>query len=304
MLGLNNRRHPMRPALIVLTAISLSSLPACTQAGKTGAAGQTPAPVVVVNGVTISELDIEIALRQGKHTAEMTPESRANTIETLIRQELIRQRARKLGLENDEQIQPRLALIAAQQLAAERALLGDAFFRKEVATKATVSDEEAQKYFEENFDKLATEFHIFQILYKNDEASAVAARMALDSGKTFEEVAAQRFANLPPSHSTPWDLGFLHWTQMPAEWRPIVSSMEKGAVSEIIRGTGNRTWILKLVDKRRNDLLDFNAEKPVIGEFLRGGKMEEIREKAVQDLRNSAKIVYAKSTQPKPAPEN
>ena len=251
-----------------------------------------PAAVAVVNGVPITEADVEIAMRRVQHSDSKSPETRKAVIENIVREELVRQAAVKNGYDNLPERREHSLKIFAAFMAAQRADMADAFFSKQLAVKAKVSDEVIRKYFEAHGEELRAEFHLYQIMLKKDEAAIQAMKQELDSGTPFEEVAAKRFPDLPKSANRPWDLGYLRWSQLPAEWRGVVGKLQPGEVSDIIRGAGQRFWIVKLIAKRTNDKITPEGEKAIIEEILQREKLEELRTRSMDELRKSATITY------------
>jgi parvulin-like peptidyl-prolyl isomerase len=263
-------------------------------------AGSGQAEVLAtVNGARITKLDLEQRMRQsGGHSSKAPPVSTAGVLDTVIRDELVRQRAVELGLDQDASYQKKLEEIQAQLAAMERRELADLFFQKEVVEKVKVSDDDARKYFEQNAAKVKTELHVFQLLYNRDEAAANAALAEIRGGASFESVAAKRFPGLQEIARKPWDLGFLRWNQMPEQWWGVVFDMEPAKVSEIIRGEDGRFWILKVVERREITDLKFEDVKPRIMAVLQRERTEARRAELFKELRDKAKIDYAAGSAP------
>jgi peptidyl-prolyl cis-trans isomerase C len=265
---------------------------------KTAQPSVTPVDIAAtVNGVPISEAEIEFKLKKNKHIAEATPEARKNVLNAVVQEELVFQRAAKLGFEADASYQEALRHIEAQSRALKREELGKVF-QRELSKNVTVSEEEAQKYFE-SATLIRTELHVWQILAR-DEGALQQALRDIQGGKPFEEVAAGRFPKIPETGPKPWDLGYLKWQFVPISWRDVVNNMKIGEVSGIIRGQGRdkgRFWIIKIIDRREDPKVTFDAIKPTIIGVLRNEKFDALLEQTRQDLWNTAKVDYSS---PKP----
>lgn len=289
------RRLPLLATLAVtLGATALgcggsASPPPPAPAGKP-AATPTAGVLATVNGVAITETDLGLEKSSAHAKEEAAGDQRTAVLETIVRQELIAQRAAELGLDKDPSYLEGLRKAEAQLAAARRRGLSELFFRKELEKKAEVTPEEAKQYFAANEQKIRTEVHIQQILLR-DEARIEQARKEILEGKPFEEVAAAQFPKIPEG-TKPWDLGYLGWTQLPEAWRDVVATMKKGETSGVIKGPKNRFWLLQVVDSRQNAGLTVEAILPALANSLKGAKLEAVRESTDKELRARAKIVY------------
>ena len=292
------------PALL-LSVLTMTACKAVAPGSREDPAGGSVAPpsvtttpseeegaLALVNGVPITDADVDQALRSKAkgHSPELDPKARASVVETLIRQELVYQRAKSLGLDKNERYQAELRRLEAAARAFRRQGVQEAFYRHEMETRVKVTDEEARAFFDENTDRLATEVHILQILARTEDDITEAERK-LKAGEAFEDVVAARFRTIPPSGPKPWDLGFIRWKQMPEPWRDVVFELEPGSVSGILRGTNSRFWILKVLDKRKVPDATFEALKPMIMADLEASKLREARSAIDRELRDAATII-------------
>lgn len=266
-----------------------------TSNGGSAAAGPTGEGANVlatVNGVPITEEDVRLKLARDSHETEITPKRTRNVLESLVRQELVRQRAVELGLDGDPRYREKLRPVQAQLSAFEREQLGERFFLEEIVNKAEVSEADARRHFEKNADRFRTEFHVLQILYKGDRAQAEKDLADLRAGMTFEEVSRRRFPNLPESAGEPWDLGYLKWPQIPEAWRETIVKMKPGELSGLISGPRERFWIIKLIDERENASIKFETHRAAIVESLKAEAVEARRAMIEDELQRKAAIVY------------
>jgi EpsD family peptidyl-prolyl cis-trans isomerase len=264
---------------------------ACTQ-GSSSPVGKSSSPLVVsVNGVALTEADVQLALKPVSHGGEAsTAERRKAVIAGLVREELARQKALELGLEPEGAAADEVGRLEVALNAARRHALAEAYFTKQVLKKAEPTEQEARQYFEANAAMLKTEFGLQQIFVR-DEAAITQAQAELAKGTPFEEVARRQYPGLPEGVGLPWELGFLSWKQLPEPWRAVLQTMQPGQVSPVLKGPGGRFWIIKLLERRPRPEVSFEELKPLIVEDLKRSRLEQLTQQSEQELRKSARIV-------------
>ncbi|HSM91957.1 MAG TPA: peptidylprolyl isomerase [Anaeromyxobacteraceae bacterium] len=284
------------PAVLWVAVVSVASLAACRggQAASPRPAPEGPRVLATVNGVPITEGDVGQRVRVGVsgqvagHAA-----SSPNVLQTIVREELIFQRSLQLGLDQDEAYRRKLDDLEAQLRTFRRQEMA-ARFRRHVQERAAVTDAEAREYYEKNATTIGTRFHVLQIFYKGKLAEITRDRQEIAGGAPFEEVASRRFTGLPASGKAPWDLGELRWSQLPPAWRGVVDRMEPGQVSEILKGEGDRLWVIKLVGRTLDPAVSFEGERERIAELLRQQKAADLYASALAEMTGKALVVYAK----------
>ena len=250
--------------------------------------------LALVNGKPITEEDVDLELRRGKRgDAPASDELRRTVLETIIRDELVRQRAVELELDQNPHYQAGHRRAQATLDAFARKAMGDAFAKHGIAAKTTVSDDEARQYFDDNAARMRTELEVRQIL-RRDASKAEQDLEDLRAGAPFETVAARQFPKLPPTDRKPWELR-LRWNQVPDAWREALAKLEAGEISDVIRGPSRRYWIIQLLSSRENPQITFESVRPVIVDFLQTEKSRELRQATHRSLRESARIEYARS---------
>jgi parvulin-like peptidyl-prolyl isomerase len=313
LLTVDRRRHTacgVRPLLLVSFLIAAAACARTKSETKSSDAGSsTAAPssaqiVARVNEVPITELDLQLRSKPPSgHTGAPPPASGPALLETVIRDELIRQRAAELGLDRDPGYQKKLQEMEAGLAAFKRREMTELFLQREINDKAAVSEQEAREYFEQHARDIRSELHVMQLLFNRDEAAARAASDEIKRGASFEEVAERRFVGLPENVKAPWDLGSLKWNQIPEAWWGVIFQMKPGDVSDVVSGEG-RHWVLKLVARRELADASFDEVKPRIESVLRRKKVEERRAAVLEELRKKADVVYEKPLAvPGPAPQ-
>jgi parvulin-like peptidyl-prolyl isomerase len=283
-------RTPTVPLLVVVTIAALAGCGERRRPADAGASGV----VATVNGVALTDRDLEHRARGAATAGAPGHEAAAaNVLETLVRDELVAQKAVELGLDRDEEYRRRLQDLEAQLHAFQRQQLA-VLLRSHVRERAAVTEAEARAWFDRNADSVRARLHVLQILRKGDRAEIVRDREDVVAGTPFEEVAARRFPGLPASVRAPWDLGELHWSQLPPAWRGVVDRLEPGQVSEVVEGENDRFWVLKLAGKRIDPGITFETEKDRIVETLRQRKAQELYDGMLAEMKGKARVVYTR----------
>jgi len=243
-----------------------------------------------VNGVEIRDSDVLLALEASAHGApEVTDTRRRNVLTRLIGEELRAQEARRLGLDGVAAVQEALRSLRARVRAAERELLSQRLLTEARKASLRVTDDELRAWYDANQVRIQTLHHVRQILRRSPEAAAQ-ARVALDAGRSFDEVAAENFPSLPPNRAVPWDLGPLRWSQVPTSWWPALDALEPGQTSGVIAGPRDRYWIIELVERRVDPDLTLENLAQVLRAELQKERKLELRSTLDAELRERAEI--------------
>lgn len=286
------KRIPVSLIAVVLMATLFSC------AGKKEASQKTDGDVqgkilATVNGVPITEYDVDLNVKRVVHGERVTPEATHNVLQVLVRNELIYQQSLELGIDNNQEYRRKLYEAEAQFRDYKRKEISP-LYREYIKNKAVVTDSEVKEYFEKNSKKIQTKFHLGQIYYRGEEARIAEDYKELKSGKSFEKVASRRFPNLPKGMNAPWDLGYLRWSQIPAFWQDSIDRLKPGQVSDIIKGPNERFWVIKLIDSKVDPNITFATEKENIAEILRRQKTDELSEAMLDQMRKKSKIIFPK----------
>lgn len=180
-------------------------------------------------------------------------------------------------------------MIEEQLAEAKRQHLAELYYAHQ-AKVVEVSDADARAYFDAHAEEMRAEVHVQQILVRT-QAEAQAARDRIVGGAPFVEVAKDRFPGIPDGQ-TPWDTGFLHWNQIPDQWRPVLATLAPGQPSEVIAGPKDRYWVIEVVETREDPSITFDNYKPTIVGVLRDERTSHLHEEADEELMNGATVVY------------
>lgn len=223
------------------------------ESGDRGAGGV----LARVNGAPITKADVRAAMDTRKRTLHGGSGGGAAVLEALITGELIAQKAESLGLQRDREYQQELERMRAQMAAFRRQRLR-ALYMRHLQDEVAMSEEKARAIYDRDRAKLGAQYHVMQILSR-DEREIATAYDQLQKGKPFAEVAAAGFGD--KVDGTPWDLGFLRWEQLPDAWRPALATLAPGSFTPILKGPRQRAWIVLLVAKREGDPPPFDTVK-------------------------------------------
>jgi len=279
---------------LLIAIVLIAPLIACREKRETKqeADGAQVKVLATVNDVPITVQDVQQSLkRTSAHGEGVNPETAKNILNTLVRDELIYQSSLELGLEKNQEYIKKLKEAEAQLKAFKRQEMS-ALWLNQARSKVAVTDLEAQAYFEKNGAKIRTKYRLWQIFYKNNHPQITKDYQDLKNGMPFEKVALRRFPNLPKDIKAPWEMGYLHWHQIPEPWQGIIDRLETGKISDIITGAGDRYWVIKLVDKVVDPQITFATEKVKIVEVLKKKKTDELYENMLSQARAKAKIVF------------
>ncbi len=250
--------------------------------------------VATVDGAKITRLDVRTAMaNQPELLTGVPPLSAEATLEQVIDLEVLAQRARAAHLEQGAAFREERARRMAQFDAWEREELGQLYEREEATHLPPVTEAQARQYFDANAPRLRAETRVGRIVL-HDEVTAEAALRDLRAGASFDEVAARELPATEDRASKPWELAFLGRDQMPEQWPAVLDGLEVGQTSEVIPGGGTRFWILKVLERRDNPSLTFEAVLPQVARRLHAEDETAARDRTRRDARAAAHVVYAR----------
>lgn len=304
----------MNPStLFVLGTFGLLASCSCSSRNTRPASPQPPAPpptvavggdvLATVNGVPIMRADLAVATASlaAGHGGDAPP-TEEETLERIIREEVLAQRAMAAHLDGDAEYREELARREAQLAAWKRERLADLFHLREASRPSLITEADERRYYDANAARIRTEVRVSQIMLR-DEARANEALRDLHGGATFDSIAARQFPVLPDRASRPWELPFLPWNQVPEPWLPVIDGIAVGQTSDLIRGPGGRFWIIEVLERRENPAQTFEATRPVIATLLREQSASGARTRLEQEARQAATVVYSHPPTPEPSPE-
>jgi len=316
---------------IALTGTAFSAEKKKATAKKTEVVSATPANVVAkVNGIPITRAELDRAtkfmLAQSRNKNELTAEQKKNAdsavLEQLISAELLYQAGKKLKIADvDSRIAAQLKLGKSKfpSTAAYDKALKDSgltekeleeFARKEIyinnlieqeiASKVTISDDEAKKFYDENTDKFKQSesvqaSHILigvdpKLTAEEKAKLKEKAEALLKRAKAGEDFAALAKDNSTcPSKAQGGNLGFFGKGQMVPEFEKAAFSLKPGEISDVVE-TKFGYHIIKVTDKKAEGTVAFSDAKNDIVNYLKIQKIQQNISAFVDKLRKEAKV--------------
>ncbi|MDD5285613.1 MAG: peptidylprolyl isomerase [Desulfuromonadaceae bacterium] len=282
--------------------------------------------VARVNGIAIDAIEMrrakKVMFRGQEVPAEQLAEIDKQVLDQLLSAELLYQAAAKLEIKDlDKQIDAGLAQ-AKKRFSKEedfvkairgmemdekalreytrRDLLISNFIESAIAPKVKVTEEEARSFYTQNPDKFARgeSLRASHILIGVDEkASAEDKKKARDKAEKLRKDVAEGadFATLAKANSTcpsskqGGDLGFFGKGQMVPPFEKAAFALKPGGISDVVE-TQFGYHIIKLIEKKPAETVQFKEAQARIEEFLKGQKINAAVREYISEARKRAKI--------------
>jgi peptidyl-prolyl cis-trans isomerase C len=289
--------------------------------------------VARVNGVDISSAELKraskvmLAGQRGVQlTADQQKELETQAIQQLVSAELLYQSGQKLEYKDiDKQIEAKLAqgrskftneqdfLKAIKELEMDekdlkdytrRDLIITNFVEKAIVPKVTISEADAQKFYEQNPDKFTKPESVraSHILIGADaKATAEEKKKAREKAEKLRKDLAggADFAKLAKDNSTcpssqqGGDLGYFGKGQMVPAFEQSAFSLKKDEISDVVE-TQFGYHIIKQIDKKAAEKVGFKEIRTKIEDFLKNQKIGSAVNEYLAEVRKTAKIEILK----------
>ena len=266
------------------TSLLAASLLLCVAVAPVGGAlaQSTAAPsnrvVATVNGETITEADVALAMEDLQTQSPNLPPDRLQGIATdfLIEVKLAAQAAKAEKFEETDDYKRKLAY-ARERILMERLL--------SKSSAAATTDAAVKAFYDEQVKQLkpVEEVRARHILVPTeDEAKAIAER--LKAGEDFAKLASE-LSKDPGSGKQGGDLGFFSKEQMVPEFSETAYSLKPGDTSAPVKSQFG--WhIIKLEERRTRPIPAFADVKDRLAEALARKAQSDV----IAELRKTAKI--------------
>lgn len=238
--------------------------------------------LAVVGGMPISEDDVnEYLARLGQRgQGYNNPEGRKVILEQLIGNKLLLLEAKRNLFEAEPAFKAELAKLK------DNLLIN--YASDKVISAVTVSDKEAEEYYEANKERFVSgeSVNASHILVATEE-EALAILAKIKSGETDFESAAKEFSTCP-SGQQGGSLGDFGRGQMVPEFDTAVFEMQVGEITQTPVKTQFGYHLIKLNAKNESQAMSFADVK----EELKGGLLGQKRQKAYESKINQLKILF------------
>src|SRR5882762_2594965 len=262
-------------SVLIALVIALSS---CGKAGVKSS-GQIAAKV---NGDEISVHQINSAIARSKDIPQHeAKQAAAETLERIIDQELLVQKALKEKLDRDPQVMQAIE-------DAKRQILARAYIERAAAASSTEGSEEIRKFYQENpalFERRRI-YRVHELVVVVPREKLDALKTATAGAKSLQDVTAwlksQKLVFQVAMSNRPAE-------QIPLEILPQVSEMREGQVAVIPTSRG--ASIVQLLQAQEASLSEQQAT-PIIEQYLHSRKQLAVAQAEVKRLREQARIEY------------
>lgn len=257
-------KNAFRAPALALAGLLLLAAPAVAQAPE-----NDPGRVVARAGaVEITQADLDVALADPSLALQNVDEAqrRETLIAYLVDLKLGARAAIEAGIADTPEFERRLAYFR------EKLLLDD-YLEARVAEQVT--EEAARALYDQTMANVQPEDEVRarHILVPDEEAAqAVVARLA--AGEEFEAVAREASQD-PGSAASGGDLGYFTRQRMVAPFAEAAFALEAGQVSDPVQ-TQFGWHVIKVEDRRAQELPAFEAMRPQIDNFLARRAQQEL----------------------------
>ena len=241
--------------------------------------------VAKVNGQEITESDLAFAALDFQEQLARVPEAnrRQTIIDLLIDTIVFADAAKEQNLEQNETFEKRMAFL-------RRRALRNAYFAEVVEKSVTEADVKARYESEIAQITPSEETRARHILLKTeDEAKEIIKE--LDGGADFTELAIAKSTG--PSGPSGGDLGYFTRDRMVKPFADAAFTMDVGTHSQAPVQTQFGWHVIKVEDRRSQELPSFETVKTQVREIVVSEKLQA----ALKELKDKADIEIIKPTQ-------
>jgi len=263
-------------SVLIALVVALSS---CGKADVKKTSGQI---VAKVNGDEISVHQINSAMARGNGIPpDEAKQAAAQTLERIIDQELLLQKALKDKLDRDPQVMRSIE-------EAKRQILAHAYIERAVAASSTESREEIRKFYQKNpalFERRRI-YRVHELVVVAPREKLDALRAATAGAKSLQDVAgwlkSQKLVFQVAVSNRPAE-------QIPLNILPQVFEMHEGQIAVIPTSRG--ASVVQLLQAQEASLSEQQAI-PIIDRYLQSRKRLAVAQAEVRKLREQARIEY------------
>lgn len=195
-----------------------------------------------------------------------TPEGKKKLIQELVNQELFYLDAIENKLDQEEEFKSHMEKIKSDIL--KQYAISTLF--KDIK----VTEDEAISYYKQNEEQFTnSESARASHILIEDEEKAKSVLGEIESGLPFEE-AAKKYSSCP-SKQQGGDLGYFTRGSMVPEFEEVAFEMEKGQISVPVK-TQYGYHLIKLIDKKQEEVKSFDEVKVQLGQQLLNHKQEHV----------------------------
>jgi peptidyl-prolyl cis-trans isomerase C len=251
---------------------------------KSGGGALGAGVLAQVNDARLTEADLQ-QLIPNELRESITGAEIREILDRWVRTELLYQRARSEGLDDN-------AAVAARLHELQRDLLADELLQRELAQRVKVGNEELQEYYRAHQAEYTQELQLKHILVDTREEAEQIVVM-VRNGAVFEELARARSRDASAPRGG--DLGFLGKGAMNPAFDPHVFAAVPGAVVGPIATTFGFHVVKVAARRPAAEPLSFEAVRDEILHSLLLEKQQAAQQQIFEEMRRGAQVQVATS---------
>jgi len=236
--------------------------------------------IVADKSITIKDFKTKFS-KLPKHYQAVAEKNKKNLLDDMIVESLFLEDAVRKGIDNDKEIKDIL-------VEARKKIIIAKFVKTEVDDKVEVSEDEMKSFYEEHKDEFKSPemWRASHILVASEgEARDVLSELSKD--RSFEDIA--RAKSIDATSSRGGDVGYFRLGQVVPEFENTCLNLNVGQTSAIVH-TQFGYHIIKLTDKKNEDLEPFESAVPKIENALKLKKRNELFDKLVVSLKEKYRV--------------
>lgn len=273
----------IQSGLLLISAASLLALGACNARKDDKPAAATGPAEATVNGVAISQGQVDAVIKQRSNGQPVPPEARKALVDSLVLQAVVAQEAVKQGLDKSPDYLNQMETVRQSALANA--------YVEDWIKKNPVTDEMLKAEYDRlKASSAGTEYKARHILVEKEaDAKAIIATLK-KTPAAFEKLAKEKSKDTG-SKAGGGDLGWFDPQRMVPEFGAAVAKLEKGKFTEEPVKTQFGYHVIQLDDSRPIEPPPLDTVKAQLSQQLQQQNMR----KQIDALKTAAKIELAAS---------
>jgi len=263
--------------IALLMILPLAVLTGC---GRESSLEDKALVTVADKSITIKDFKNKFS-RLPKHYQAIAEKNKKNLLDDMIVESLFLEDAVRKGIDKDKEVKDIL-------IEARKKIIIAKFVKTEVDDKVQVSGSEMKAFYEEHKDEFkAPEMWRASHILVASEGEAKGLLSELSKGKGLEDLA--RAKSIDATSSRGGDVGYFRRGQVVPEFENTCAGLSVGQTSAIVH-TQFGYHIIKLTDKKDEELEPYESAKPKIENALRLKKRDELFDKLVLSLKEKYRV--------------
>ena len=173
----------------------------------------------------------DVYVRLGGH-GDSAEGMKDRVVDDIINQELLYQKAVKLGLDKDEKYQSSVRLFERRVIAYKRSEMSRRVRNTQIASKVNVTDQDIRDYYDKHAEEITTDLRLF-VLQFSRKRTRKNRWTEFRQGRLLKKSLPENFPHATRGKN-PWDRGFLSWNEIPNDLLDAVYRLKKGDVSDVV----------------------------------------------------------------------